>query len=198
VFINRLGQHRGHLWLGDVMLDIMKPITGIKFSAPIQSSAHYLYSSVRSIPSYIWRYSIGDGNAQSPSTSCRVSTAPPTTQGNTVSMSSEGMPASSVAVKAPDKTDEDRRACARDRFKIAVRTVILLQSHTRRLGSLLPILDLPRPTSRTYSPSARRSIIPAVSQRLRTLGCSQDILPHQAFVRDLQFSPDAKYLATAR
>ncbi|KAJ8594595.1 WD40 repeat-like protein [Rhizopogon salebrosus TDB-379] len=200
VFINRLGQHRGHLWLGDVMLDIMKPITGIKVSAPIQSSAHRLYSNVRSILSYIWRYSTGGGNAQSPSTLCRVSTAPPTTQGNTISMSSEGMPASSIAVKASDKTDEDRRACVRDRFKIAVRTVILLQSHTRRLGSPLPILELPRPTSRTYSPSgnvARRSIIPAVSQRLRTLECSQYIIPHQALVRDLQFSPDGKHLATA-
>ncbi|OAX41895.1 WD40 repeat-like protein [Rhizopogon vinicolor AM-OR11-026] len=193
VFIKRRGLHR-HLWLEDVMSDVMKPITSLRVTAPIQYTAHRLYSSVCSIPSFIRRYSTGDADVRcaAPS-SCGVSTTP-------ASMSSDEKSASIEDEKLYE-TDEARRARARDRFQSAVRTVMLLQSHTRSLG--LPSLDWmlrPSPSSRTPSivaNVARRSVIPVISKRLQTLECSQDISPHQALVRDLQFSPDGKYLATA-
>jgi len=189
LFVKRRGQHGGQLWLEDVMSDMMKPITSISIAAPIQLSAHHVYSSVRSIPSYIRQYSAGA------SSSSGVSTEPPTTQ-EVISMSSFNTEAKS------DDTDEDRRTRARERFRGAVRAVMLLQSHsTRSLRS--PSLEwlLPSPASRAPSiigRVARPSSISVISQRLRTLECSEDISPHQALVRDMQFSPDGKYLATAR
>lgn len=185
------------------MSDVMRPITSLKVPAPIQSTSHRLYSSVLSIPSYIRRYSTGgEGVRCAAPSSCGVSTSPPTTHEGVASTSSDERP-DSIAEETLHETDEDRRARVRDRFKSAVRTVMLLQSHTRSLGS--PSLDWmlrPSPyTSRTPSivgNVARRSVISVISKRLQTMECSQDLSPHEALVRDMQFSPDGKYLVTAR
>jgi WD40 repeat protein len=58
----------------------------------------------------------------------------------------------------------------------------------------------PSPASNTLSIGGkviRRYALSTLSQKLRNLECTEDISPHQALVRDLQFSPNGKYLATA-
>ncbi|KAG0705772.1 WD40-repeat-containing domain protein [Suillus ampliporus] len=188
--------HRGHIWLEDLMLDTIKHIT-----APIKTIAHRFYSSFRAIPSYVRRLSPAkplertthdeDVECAAP-TSCGVSTVPPSTQDEVVSFSSDA---------TPDEQDEARRRRARERFKDAVRTVISMQSYPRTFRSQsLDWMMRPGPASHPPSPGgnvAQRLAMSVLSRRLQTLECSQDISPHQALVRDLQFSPDGKYLATA-
>ncbi|OJA17708.1 hypothetical protein AZE42_07449 [Rhizopogon vesiculosus] len=99
-----------------------------KVTTPVQSTAHRLYSIVRSITTYIRRYPIGDEDIWHTAPSSRgVSTVSPTTQ--------DAVPVSMFSDKPPHETDEVRRARARDRFKSAVSTVMLLQSYTGSLGS---------------------------------------------------------------
>jgi hypothetical protein len=43
-----------------------------------------------------------------------------------------------------------------------------------------------------------RSRVAALVPKLKMLETTQDLAAHQALVRDLQFSPDGKYLATSR
>ncbi|KAG1735358.1 WD40-repeat-containing domain protein, partial [Suillus paluster] len=184
--------HRGHIWLEDLMLDTIKHIT-----APIRTIAHRFYSSFRAYirrlhPAKSLERATYDENVECAApTSCGVSTVPPSTQDEVVSISWD----------TPDEQDEARRSRARDRFKNAVRRIISMQSRPRISGSQSPDwLMRSGPVSHPPSPggtTARRLAMSALSKKLQSLECSQDISPHQALVRDLQFSPDGKYLATA-
>jgi len=130
------------------MLHTVKPITSPNVTAPMQSTAHRLYSIVRSITTYMRRYPIGDEDIWRTAPSSRgVSTVPPTTQ--------DVVPVSMFSDKPPYETDEVRRARARDRFKSAVSTVMLLQSYTGSLGSPSLIENV-----------AQCSAVSAVSKRL--------------------------------
>ncbi|KAG1767907.1 hypothetical protein EDD22DRAFT_873622 [Suillus occidentalis] len=188
--------HRGHIWLEDLMLETIKHIT-----APIRTITRRLYSKFRGLPLYVRRpppansieRATGDENIQyAASTPYAVSTVSPSTQDDVASIVSES---------TPDEQEEARRARARERFKKAVRTVISMQSYPRTFGTQsLDWMMHASPASRTSSIGgkvARRYGLSALSQKLRNLECTEDISPHQALVRDLQFSPDGKYLATA-
>lgn len=179
------------------MLETIKHIT-----APIRKIARRLYSRFRGLPLYVRRpppaqsieRATGDENIQPAApTSYAVSTVSPSTQDDVASIVSES---------TPDEQEEARRARARERFKKAVRTVISMQSYPRTFGTQsLDWMMHASPASRTSSIGgkvARRYGLSALSQKLRNLECTEDISPHQALVRDLQFSPDGKYLATAR
>jgi WD40 repeat protein len=180
------------------MLETIKHIT-----APIRTITHRLYSRFRGLPLYVRRpppaksieRTTDDENIQyAAPTSYAVSTVSPSTQDDVASIVSES---------TPDEQEEARRSRARERFKKAVRTVISMQSYPRTYGtqSLDWMLNT-SPASRTPSmiggKVVRRYGLSALSQKLRNLECTEDISPHQALVRDLQFSPDGKYLATAR
>ncbi|KAG2351999.1 WD40-repeat-containing domain protein [Suillus spraguei] len=180
----------------DLMLETIKHIT-----APIRAIAYRLYSNFRGLPLYIRRpphakpfeRTTDDDNIQyAVPTSCGVSIVSPSSQEDVVSIVSE---------TTPDEQDEARRSRARERFKKAVRTVISMQSYPRTYGSQsLDWMLHSNPASRTPSIGGnvvRRYNLSALSQKLRNLECTEDISPHQALVRDLQFSPDGKYLATA-
>lgn len=188
--------HQGHIWLEDLMLETIRHIT-----APIRTITRRLYSGFRGLPLYVRRppparlfeRTTDDEPVQSAApTSCGVSIVSPSSLEDVVSIVSEG---------TPDEQDEARRSRARERFKRAVRTVISMQSYPRTYGSQsLDWMLHPSPASRT--PSIRGKVIrryglSTLSQKLQNLECSEDISPHQALVRDLQFSPDGKYLATA-
>lgn len=188
--------HHGHIWLEDLMLETIKHIT-----APIRAIAYRLYSNFRGLPLYIRRpphakpieRTTDDDNIQyAVPTSCGVSIVSPSSQEDVVSIVSE---------TTPDEQDEARRSRARERFKKAVRTVISMQSYPRTYGSQsLDWMLHSNPASHTPSIGGnvvRRYNLSALSQKLRNLECTEDISPHQALVRDLQFSPDGKYLATA-
>lgn len=188
--------HQGHIWLEDLVLETIKHIT-----APIWMITHRLYSSFRGLPLYVRRpppaisfeRTTDDENVQSVApTSCGVSIVSPSSHEDVVSIVSEA---------TPEEQDEARRTRARERFKKAVRTVISMQSYPRTYGSQsLDWLLHPSPASHTPSvggKAIRRYGLSTLSQKLRNLECTEDISPHQALVRDLQFSPDGKYLATA-
>ncbi|KAG2116886.1 WD40-repeat-containing domain protein [Suillus cothurnatus] len=188
--------HHGHIWLEDLMLETIKHIT-----APIRTVTHRLYSSFRGLPLYVRRpppaksfeRTTDDENVQSAApTSCGVSTLSPSSLEDVVSIVSEA---------TPEEQDEARRSRARERFKKAVRTVISMQSYPRTYGSQsLDWMLHPSPASNTLSIGGkviRRYALSTLSQKLRNLECTEDISPHQALVRDLQFSPNGKYLATA-
>ncbi|KAG2032146.1 WD40-repeat-containing domain protein [Suillus americanus] len=188
--------HQGHIWLEDLVLETIKHIT-----APIWMITHRLYSSFRGLPLYVRRpppaisfeRTTDDENVQSVApTSCGVSIVSPSSHEDVVSIVSEA---------TPEEQDEARRTRARERFKKAVRTVISMQSYPRTYGSQsLDWLLHPSPASHTPSvggKAIRRYDLSTLSQKLRNLECTEDISPHQALVRDLQFSPDGKYLATA-
>jgi WD40 repeat protein len=179
------------------MLETIKHIT-----APIRTVTHRLYSSFRGLPLYVRRpppaksfeRTTDDENVQSAApTSCGVSTLSPSSLEDVVSIVSEA---------TPEEQDEARRSRARERFKKAVRTVISMQSYPRTYGSQsLDWMLHPSPASNTLSIGGkviRRYALSTLSQKLRNLECTEDISPHQALVRDLQFSPNGKYLATAR
>lgn len=190
--------HHGHIWLEDLVLETIKHIT-----APIRAITYRLYSSFRGLPLYVRRSprvkpferTTDDENINiqyAVPTSCGVSTTSPSSREDVVSIVSE---------TTPDEQDEARRSRARERFKKAVRTVISMQSYPRTYGSQsLDWMLHSNPASRTPSIGGnvtRRYNLSALSQKLRNLECTEDISPHQALVRDLQFSPDGKYLATA-
>ncbi|KAG1843621.1 hypothetical protein C8R48DRAFT_678673 [Suillus tomentosus] len=187
--------HQGHIWLEDLMLETIQHIT-----APMQAITHRLYLIFRGFPLYVRRppsvisfeRTTDDENVQSTAlASCGVSIVSPSSQEDVVSIVSEA---------TLDEQDEARRSRARERFKKAVRTVISMQSYPRTYGSQsLDWMLHPSPASHSHTPSIGGKVIRCygLSTFSQNLECMEEISPHQALVRDLQFSPDGKYLTMA-
>jgi hypothetical protein len=108
---------------------------------------------------------------------------------------------------ASEDGKSSRPAIARQRFKGAVRSVIVMQQqHAARplMPQRIPSFDWnsavgmspTRPSSVDLEAAQgpRATLIP----KLKTLEPVQDLSVHTALVRHLQFSPSGKYLATSR
>jgi len=110
----------------------------------------------------------------------------------------------SIEGRAGDENETSRRAIARQRFKGAVRYVIMMQ----RAQSGMQVQSFLRPMMPPRTPSFNRNSTngmspirgprpPNLIPKLRTLEPIQDLMVHTALVRHLQFSPNGKYLATS-
>lgn len=121
-----------------------------------------------------------------------------------------------------EESETSRRAIARQRFRGAVRSIIMMQqtqaersqtenSQTEQtflrpaLPSRSPSFDRnstngmsPTRFSSFGLPTLRGPRTPNLIPKLRTLEPMQDLSVHSALVRHLQFSPSGKYLATSR
>ncbi|TFK48969.1 WD40 repeat-like protein [Heliocybe sulcata] len=93
------------------------------------------------------------------------------------------------------------------RFANAVRSVMMMQTASTPLASMGAFRNAGRQRRLSSSdgsvtrdapgPFSAVRRVAALSQRLKSLDVSQELQPHQALVRHLQFSPDGKYLATS-
>lgn len=104
------------------------------------------------------------------------------------------------------------RVTPKSRFTGAVRSVMMLRTASAMVGPLTMTPRRQRTTSSTMTPSESRSGNDVVEQQaavrgprgaalvaaLKSLEPTQDLPPHQALVRHLQFSPNGKFLATCR
>lgn len=112
----------------------------------------------------------------------------------------------SIKGLASEDGKASRPAVARQRFKGAVRSVIIMQQQASRpsMPQRIPSFDWnsavgmspTRPSSvdLDVTQGPRATLIP----KLKTLEPVQDLSVHTALVRHLQFSPSGKYLATSR
>lgn len=120
----------------------------------------------------------------------------------------------SLDAPASEESESSRRSIARQRFKGAVRSVIMMQ---QQQAGQVPLYLRPFMPPRTpsfdrnstagMSPTRFSSIglntirgqrVSTLIPKLRTLEPIQDLSIHTALVRHLQFSPNGKYLATSR
>ncbi|KZT24894.1 WD40 repeat-like protein [Neolentinus lepideus HHB14362 ss-1] len=95
----------------------------------------------------------------------------------------------------------------RRRFANAVRSVMMMQTASAPLAVMGAFRNSRRQRTLSSSegsvtrdapgPFSAVRRVAALSQRLKSLDVSQELQPHQALVRHLQFSPDGKYLATS-
>ncbi|KIJ06708.1 hypothetical protein PAXINDRAFT_177738 [Paxillus involutus ATCC 200175] len=107
-----------------------------------------------------------------------------------------------------DENTESRHSDARQRSVDAIRSVIMLQSTTRPMSPRRDSsFDTPLAVDRSgMSPgrfsdpgmsALRGARVTNAIEKLKTLGTLQEMYPHQALVRHLQFSPNGRYLATS-
>ncbi|KAF9220004.1 WD40 repeat-like protein [Gyrodon lividus] len=122
-----------------------------------------------------------------------------------------------VSTENPGSSDGHKNEAAsldvaypRRRFQNAVRAVIKLQSARTPTRPGLPRRDSWWQTPLAAKPETSASPIPepgfsalrgarmtAAIEQLKALQISQELTPHQALVRHVQFSPNGKYLATS-
>lgn len=120
----------------------------------------------------------------------------------------------SLDAPGSEESETSRRSIARQRFKGAVRSVIMMQQQQAGQTPLYlrpfmpprtPSFD--RNSTTGMSPTRFSSIglttirgqrVSTLIPKLKTLEPIQDLSIHTALVRHLQFSPNGKYLATSR
>ncbi|KAG2136417.1 WD40-repeat-containing domain protein [Suillus clintonianus] len=96
----------------------------------------------------------------------------------------------SMEALASEESETSRRSIARQRFKGAVRSVIMMQ---QQQAGQTPLYLRPFMPPRTPSFDRVSILIP----KLKTLEPTHDLSVHTALVCHLQFSPNGKYLATS-
>lgn len=111
---------------------------------------------------------------------------------------------------APDTTTTTPKG--KRRFATLVRSMIMMQSGTPGSPGTPPLSPFGPRRQRTTSSSGLDAVVKKpepvtavrgsraaiLTPKLKSLEATQDLAAHQALVRDLQFSPDGKFLATSR
>jgi len=120
----------------------------------------------------------------------------------------------SIEGRTSEDSEFSRRAIARQRFKGAVRSIIMMQQQQAGQNQtfLRPMMpprtpSFDRNSTTGMSPTRFLSFglnairgprVPNLVPKLKSLEPVQDLSVHSALVRHLQFSPSGKYLATSR
>ncbi|KAG6328556.1 hypothetical protein ID866_10532 [Astraeus odoratus] len=107
--------------------------------------------------------------------------------------------------ESSDNSVETGQSSAGQRFRNAIRSVIMLQ-RSARSGSRSraesawetpQVISLPRLADSANTVTLRHMRIAANIEKMKLLVPAQELAAHQDLVRDMQFSPNGKYLATS-
>ncbi|KAG2046627.1 WD40 repeat-like protein [Suillus hirtellus] len=199
-------QHRGHVWLEDVINETTHRMLLLSAVVEVRKIIHYCNQRILAIRGLIRRVSFKKEGPQMLEISHHHEPA--------LSMCSEYTERpNSLDAPASEESESSRRSIARQRFKGAVRSVIMMQ---QQQAGQVPLYLRPFMPPRTpsfdrnstagMSPTRFSSIglntirgqrVSTLIPKLRTLEPIQDLSIHTALVRHLQFSPNGKYLATS-
>ena len=222
IFVHR----HDHIWLDDAVNEAIQRILHLSLVVEMQKTIHYFNQHISAIGSLLRRVS-----SKFTDVITRIRhmdhTLPTLQEGPTTSVLSHHRETStsvcsdvterpkSMEGPASEENEASRQAIARQRFKGAVRSVIMMQQHqvgqTQSLY-LRPFMP-PRTPSFDWNSTAgmsptrfsyiglnavRGPRVVTLIPKLRTLEHVRDLSVHTALVRHLQFSPSGKYLATSR
>jgi WD40 repeat protein len=219
-------QHRGHVWLEDVINEATHRMLLLSAVVELRKIIHYCNQRILATRGLIRRVSFKKVTGAITRFRHKHHTLPTTQEGPqmlelpqrhepAVSICSEytERPNSLDVPAASEESEASRRSIARQRFKGAVRSVIMMQqAQSGQMPLYLRPFMPPRTpsfdrTSATgMSPTRFSSIglntirgqrVSTLIPKLKTLEPIQEISIHTALVRHLQFSPNGKYLATS-
>ncbi|KAG1841235.1 hypothetical protein DFJ58DRAFT_748510 [Suillus subalutaceus] len=218
-------QHRGHVWLEDVINEATHRMLLLSVVVGLRKIIHYCNQRILATRGLVRRVSFKKVTGAITRFRDKHHTLPTTQEGpQMLELPRHHEPAVSVcseyterpnSLDAPASEDSEasRRSIARQRFKGAVRSVIMMQ---QAQAGQMPLYLRPFMPPRTpsfdrtsatgMSPTRFSSIglntirgqrVPTLIPKLKTLEPLQDLSIHTALVRHLQFSPNGKYLATS-
>ncbi|KAG0698073.1 hypothetical protein DFH29DRAFT_121383 [Suillus ampliporus] len=220
-------QHRGHVWLEDVINEATHRMLLLSVVVEMRKIIHYFNQRILAVRGLLRRVSFKKLTDMIARMRHKHHTLPTTTQEGrpqmielshhqdiSISVCSEFTERpNSMEGHPSEESDASRRAIARQRFKGAVRSVIMMQQ--QQAGQPHPYLrpfmpprtpSFDRNSSSGMSPTRFSSIglntirgqrVSTLIPKLKTLEPLQDLSVHTALVRHLQFSPNGKYLATS-
>ncbi|KAG1752309.1 uncharacterized protein EDB91DRAFT_1101781 [Suillus paluster] len=218
-------QHRGHVWLEDVINETTHRMLLLSVVVETRKIIHYCNQRILAIRGLLRRVSFKKLTNMITRMRHKHHTLPTTQerpqmielphhQEIAISVCSEYTERpNSMEGHPSEESDASRRAIARQRFKGAVRSVIMMQQ--QQAGQPHPYLrpfmpprtpSFDRNSSGGMSPTRFSSLalntirgqrVSTLIPKLKTLEPLQDLSVHTALVRHLQFSPNGKYLATS-
>ncbi|EIW78840.1 hypothetical protein CONPUDRAFT_155557 [Coniophora puteana RWD-64-598 SS2] len=220
-------KHRGQVWLQDVLVERITVFMQNPTVLATKRAAASCREKMSEVPTSLRRAStIGsyvfskreegpelpisrppDGNGDGARASMTMS--PPGRAPTFSSIVSAIAPSTTLGRSDREDGDDGRSETAsttnfdaRERFINAIRTVIMESKRPklpRRMSSAAEIIAGMSP-SRFAEPAVaalRSSRLAALAPKLRALEITQELAPHGALVRHMQFSPNGKFLATS-